>query len=174
MDIISGTRQPKHSFIPKSYPRFEFTIPDFHSMSLSAPEVDGALPEGMLSKLPQDAASKWLTMRREALVEVRRDSHDSKPFMVARSRLMKSQNNTKTDYDYALDYVMQLYDRTKPIEQHLQETPTLRLQAWFEEGPIPSGGTFSYGQGRYFDIDPRSWSQVWSYADRILLTTNKS
>jgi len=69
---------------------------------------------------------------------------------------------------------MQLYDRTKPLEQHLQETPTLRLQAWFEEGPIPSGGTFSYGQGRYFDIDPRSWSQVWSYADRILLTTNKS
>lgn len=95
MEDLSGTRQPKHSFIPKSYPRFEFTIPSFQAMSLSAPEVDGAPPEGLRSQAPQDAASRWLAMRREALVEVRRDTHDSKPFMVARSRLMKSENNTK-------------------------------------------------------------------------------
>lgn len=72
-----------------------------------------------------------------------------------------------------MDYIMQLYDRTKTIEQHLKDNPALRLQVWFEEGPSAGGGSFSYGQGRYFDVDPKSWIQVWSYADRVLLTTSK-
>jgi len=114
-------------------------------------------------------------MRREALVEVRREGQDSRSFMVARSRLMKSRIRTMSDYVYALFYIVRLYDRTNltPIAQRMKETPTLRLQAWFgfEEA---AGGSFSYGQGRYFDVDPDSWSQIWNYADRFLLTTSHS
>lgn len=85
----------KHSFIPKSHQRFEFTIPEFKDMSISNGPVQGSrdgllLPDNIAES--SDPVARWLTLRREALVEVK--NNEGKSFMVARSLLVKSANST--------------------------------------------------------------------------------
>lgn len=65
-----------------------------------------------------------------------------------------------------MKYILKLLYRGVDPVTFIKEHPNIRLQAWFEEAGNPSrmGGG---GYGRYVDIDPDSWSEVWSFADRI-------
>ena len=69
-----------------------------------------------------------------------------------------------------LRYVVKLFYGTKTtLESVLEGTPNLRLQAPFEDR-TPSDSRGMGGFTRFIDVDPKSWSEVLCYADRVLLT----
>lgn len=51
------------------------------------------------------------------------------------------------------------------VEDFTKQHPKLRLQAWFEDQLVHN----HVGFGHYVDIDPNSWTEVSSLADRIAL-----
>ena len=58
---------------------------------------------------------------------------------------------------------MDLLHGKEYAEEFIKTHPKLKLHAWFEALPAPN----HVGMGHYVDIDPNSWSEVWSFADRI-------
>jgi hypothetical protein len=62
---------------------------------------------------------------------------------------------------------MELFDKTHDIREIKQEKPNIRLQAWFDDygqSTLPGGSA-----GHFVDIDPKSWGDIWSYADKVMV-----
>jgi len=128
--------------------------------ALADPAKQLELPEDL-----QESLARWAVRRRQLIVEVR--NIEGKSVMVSRDRLGKNGTNGEKEYMHALRYIVKLFAKNETLEEVLERLPNLRLQAYFDDYGS-TGGIDSYG--RPFDVDPESWSDIWTCADRLLLT----
>ena len=64
---------------------------------------------------------------------------------------------------------MELFDKDHDIAQIKKEKPNIRLQVFFDN--YGQSTQFGASVGQFVDIDPKSWSDAWGFADKAMVAT---